>query len=478
MFSAEIYKARRAALVKKMQETGAQGIAVFLGNCDAPMNYKDNCFRFRQDSSFVYFFGLDEPGMAASINLSNGKECIYADDVDIDDIIWMGPQERVQEKAESVGVTRTASSKDFATAVQFALSNDIPVHFLPSGRYYNRLKMAEITGTAPSEVYKTAPYEEGDEVHSSLELVKAVIALRLIKAPEEIEQIDLACDMGVEMHNIGRRGCKPGASERDIAGAMDAYAQTKGWGVSFPTILSQNGQILHGHDHSGIITDGRLLLIDAGLCMDNYYCSDFTRTYPSGGKFTTKQREIYDIVEGSNAVAFEMAAPGVSHRDIHIAACKHILSGLKDLGLVKGDVDQMSAEGIAGMFMPHGLGHNMGLDVHDMEDYGEDWVGYDDDQQRAHQLGLGSLRMARKLKPGHVITDEPGIYFIPALWDYFRKNKLDKGFVNFEKLAEYADFGGIRLEDDVLITENGARHLGTKRLPIKSADIEEAMQKE
>lgn len=478
MFSAEIYKARRAALVKKMQEQGAQGIAVFLGNSEAPMNYKDNCYRFRQDSSFVYFFGLNEPGMAASINLSNGKECIYADDVDIDDIIWMGPQERVQEKAESVGVNRSASSKDFATAVQFALDNDIPVHFLPSGRWYNRLKMAEITGTAPSEVYKTAPYDEGEDVHSSLELVKAVVALRLIKGPEEIEQIDLACDLGKEMHEIGRRGCQLGEGEREIAGAMDAFAQTKGWGVSFPTILSQNGQILHGHDHSGIITDGRLLLIDAGLCMDNYYCSDFTRTYPSSGKFTTQQREIYDIVEGSNAVAFNMAAPGVTHRDVHIAACKHMLSGLKDLGLVNGDLEEMSAEGIAGLFMPHGLGHNMGLDVHDMEDYGENYVGYDDNQQRSQQLGLGSLRMARVLKPGHVITDEPGIYFIPALWEWFRKNKLDKGFVNFDKLASYATFGGIRLEDDVLITETGARHLGTKRLPIKSTEIEDIMQKE
>lgn len=478
MFAKEIYIARRQALVKKMQEMGAEGVAVFLGNGEAAMNYKDNCFRFRQDSSFSYFWGIDEPFFAASINLSNGKECLYGDNVDIDDIIWMGPQPSVSEKAELIGVQRTASSKDFATAVQFALQNDVPVHFLPSGRNWNRLKMAELTGTSPAGVYKVAPYDEGEDVHASQELVQAVIALRLIKDAAEIEQIDLACDLGVEMHSIGRRACKLGASERDIAGAMDAYANTKGWGVSFPTILSQNGQILHGHDHSGIITEGRLLLIDAGLCMDNYYCSDFTRTLPSGGVFTQQQREIYDIVEGCNELAFRLAKPGVTYRSIHIETCKYMLQGLKDLGLLNGDVEQMSAEGIAGLFMPHGLGHNMGLDVHDMEDLGENLVGYDPDQQRADQLGLGSLRMARKLVPGHVITDEPGIYFIPALWDYFRKNKMDKGFVNFDKLQAYAGFGGIRLEDDVLITADGARHLGSKRLPIKSADVEQAMRTE
>lgn len=478
MFSKEVYIARRQALVKKMQEQGAQGIAVFLGNADAAMNYKDNCFRFRQDSSFVYFWGIDEPGFAASINLANGKECIYGNDVDIDDIIWMGPQPSVDDKAELVGVQRTAPLKDFETAVQFALQNDIPVHFLPSGRNYNRLRMAELTGTPASEVYKTAPYDDGDLVHSSLELTKAVIELRLIKEECEIAEIDKACDLGVIMHTIGRQGCKIGALERDIAGAMDAFANTKGWGVSFPTILSQNGQILHGHDHSQIITDGRLLLIDAGLCMDNYYCSDFTRTYPCGGRFTQQQREIYDIVEGCNELAFQLAKPGVTYRSVHIESSKLMLQGLKDLGILNGDVEEMCQEGIAGMFQPHGLGHNMGLDVHDMEDLGENLVGYDPDQTRAKQLGLGSLRMARKLVPGHVISDEPGIYFIPALWDYFRKNNMDKGFVNFDKLQAYAGFGGIRLEDDVLITADGSRHLGTTRLPIKSADVEEAMGKE
>lgn len=472
MFTADIYKRRRDALVKLMQEQGANGIAVFLGNTDAAMNYKDNCFNFRQDSTFTYFWGLNEPGLAASINLENGRECIYGNDVDLDDIIWMGPQASIRDKAELVGVERTAKLSDFSLAVEFALQNDVAVHFLPSGRNFNRMKMAELTGTAPAKVYATAPYDEGEEVHSSLELTKAVIALRLIKEPCEVEQIDLACNLGVKMHNIARNGCKPGARESDLAGAMDGFALANGWGVSFPTILSQKGQILHGHDHSGLITPGRLLLVDAGLCMHNYYCSDFTRTYPCAGRFTEQQKEIYDLVESCNALAFKLARPGVTYRSVHIDVCKHMLAGLKDLGLVNGDVEEMSEAGIAGMFMPHGLGHNMGLDVHDMEDLGEDLVGYDPDQQRSSQLGLGSLRMARELKPGHVITDEPGIYFIPALWDYFRREKLDRGFVNFDKLAAYADFGGIRLEDDLLITRDGCCHLGTTRLPIKSSDLE------
>ena len=478
MFDAAIYKERRKALVKKMQEQGATGIAVFLGNVDAPMNYRDNCFEFRQDSTFLYFWGLNEAGLAASINLENGRECIYGDDVDIDDIIWMGPQPALSEKAETVGVGHTAAAKDFATAVQFALQNDVPVHFLPSGRWANRLKMSEITGTPSATVYNTAPYDEGDDVHSSLELTKAVIAMRLVKEQCEIEQIDKACDLGVLMHTIGREGCRPGAIEKDIAGAMDGFAITKGWGVSFPTILSQNGQILHGHDHSQTITDGRLLLIDAGLALNNGYCSDFTRTLPCGGKFTQQQREIYDIVADCNELAYTLAAPGVAYLDVHKAVAKLMLERLKALDLVNGDVDEMTEEGIAGMFMPHGLGHNMGLDVHDMEDLGENYVGYDDDQVRAAQLGLGSLRMARSLKPGNVITDEPGIYFIPALIEQWKGEGKFKDFINYSKLESYYDFGGIRLEDDVLITPDGARRLGANRLPIAPDDVEKAMSED
>lgn len=475
MFEKEIYSARRKALVKKMQEAGAEGIAVFLGNGEAAMNYRDNCFPFRQDSNFLYFWGLNEPGLAASINLENGRECIYGTDADIDDIIWTGPQDSLVEKAERVGVDHTAKRSDFDLAVRYAIENDVPVHFLPSGRYYNRMTMADVTGTPSSVVYATAPYDDGDYVHSSLELVKAVISMRLVKSPEEIQEIDLACDKGMRMHDIARRLCREGVSEKEIASQMDCFAAKEGWGVSFPSIVTQNGQILHGHSHDWVITPGRLLLVDAGLALDGSYCSDFTRTLPCGGRFTSMQREIYDIVQGCNALAAGLAAPGVAYRDVHIAVARHMLEGLKALGLVKGDVDQMNAEGIAGMFMPHGLGHNMGLDVHDMEDLGEDLVGYDEDQTRSDQLGLGSLRMARKLVEGNVVTDEPGIYFIPALWDYFRREGLDKGFVNFSALESYEHFGGIRLENDLLITADGCRLLGHGSLPILPTDVENDM---
>lgn len=475
MFDKNVYKARRAALVKSMQEQGAKGIAIFLGYKEAAMNYGNNCYHFHQDSTFTYFWGLNEPDLAASINLENGRECLYGDDVDINDIIWMGAQPSMSDKAELVGVDHTAKRSDFELAVQYAIDNDVPVHFLPSGRYYSRMVMSELTGTPSADVYKTAPYDEGDYIHSSEELTRAVIELRLVKEDCEIEQIDLACDLGVQMHDISRRMCRPGAKESDIAAAMEGFAVAKGWGVSFPTILSQNGQILHGHDHSQIITPGRLLLVDAGLALDNYYCSDFTRTMPCSGRFTTQQKEIYDIVQTATDLAQQMAAPGVEYRDVHIAIFRHILCGLKEIGIVNGDPDEMNAEGIAGMFMPHGLGHSIGLDVHDMEDLGENLVGYKN-QTRSSQIGLGSLRMARKLVPGNVISDEPGIYFIPALWDFFKKNKLDKGFVNFDKLEAYKDFGGIRLEDDVLITETGSRFMGHSRLPIKAEDVEKDMQ--
>ena len=266
--------------------------------------------------------------------------------------------------------------------------------------------------------------------------------------------------------------------EQEIVGRMEGVTYSKGWGPSFTTILSQNGETLHNHSHHQIITPGRLLVVDAGAESNTHYASDFTRTYPCSGKFTTKQREIYDIVEQANEIAFSLTKPGTSYWDVHCATVRYMLEQLKALDFVRGDVDEMVACGISGLFMPHGLGHNMGMDVHDMEDLGENYVGYGDERQRSPLLGMGNLRMARNLKPGHVISDEPGIYFIPALIEQWKREGTDKGFVNYEKLEGYYDFGGIRLEDDVLVTEDGARRLGPQRLPIKSSDIEDIMANE
>lgn len=461
MFAKEVYVKRRRELLKRLQENGAHGLALFVGNVEAPAQYKDNCYKWRQDSSWLYYFGLDEPRYAALLDIDDGSETVFADDVDIDDIIWMGPQPSVASLAAGVGVSRTMAYGAVEVAVESARRAGREIHFLPPSRYYNTLKLQQLLGPA-----------KASEV-----LTKAVIGQRLIKEAVEIEAIDAACALGYEMHSVARDAIAVGRREQEIVGWMEGVVLGKGWGVSFPTILTQHGETLHNHLHDKIIEPGRLMVIDAGAESAMHYASDFTRTYPTAGKFTTKQREIYQLVYECNELAFGLTRPGISYREVHLATARKMLDGLSALGLVRGDLDEMLAAGIAGLFQPHGLGHNMGLDVHDMEDLGEDLVGYDPDQSRAKQLGLGSLRMARRLRPGHVVTDEPGIYFIPALIEQFKREGSGYDFVNYAKLESYYDFGGIRLEDDVLVTEDGARRLGPERLPIAPDDVEAAMER-
>lgn len=470
MFSKEVYARRRQTLVAKMADSAAEGkrgIALFIGNTEAPAQYKDNCYKFRQDSTWLYFFGIDQPLYAAIIDLDNGNETIFANDVEIGDIIWMGPQPSVASVAASVGVEKSAPYTDLNAAVAKVLAEGRPVHFVKPSRYYNTMKIASLLGCGTDEVAG----------RFSLALTKAIISMRLVKEDCEIEAIDDACDLGYEMHTMARNSIVPGIIEQEIVGKMDGVTLSKGWGVSFPTILTQHGETLHNHLHDKIIEPGKLMVIDAGAESNVHYASDFTRTYPTSGKFTAKQREIYQIVCDCNEFAFSMTRPGISYREVHLKTMHLMLEELRALDIVRGDVQDMVEAGIAGLFMPHGLGHNMGLDVHDMEDYGENYVGYDDDQSRSPQLGLGSLRMARKLVPGNVITDEPGIYFIPALIEKWKSEKTDQGFVNYQKLESYYDFGGIRLEDDVLVTADGARRLGKERLPISPDDVEAAMAK-
>ena len=470
MFSKEVYARRRQTLVAKMADSAAEGkrgIALFIGNTEAPAQYKDNCYKFRQDSTWLYFFGIDQPLYAAIIDLDNGNETIFANDVEIGDIIWMGPQPSVASVAASVGVEKSAPYTDLNAAVAKVLAEGRSVHFVKPSRYYNTMKIASLLGCGTDEVAG----------RFSLALTKAIISMRLVKEDCEIEAIDDACNLGYEMHTMARNSIVPGIIEQEIVGKMDGVTLSKGWGVSFPTILTQHGETLHNHLHDKIIESGKLMVIDAGAESNVHYASDFTRTYPTSGKFTAKQREIYQIVCDCNEFAFSMTRPGISYREVHLKTMHLMLEELRALDIVRGDVQDMVEAGIAGLFMPHGLGHNMGLDVHDMEDYGENYVGYDADQRRSPQLGLGSLRMARKLVPGNVITDEPGIYFIPALIEKWKSEKTDQGFVNYSKLESYYDFGGIRLEDDVLVTADGARRLGKKRLPISPDDVEAAMSK-
>ncbi|MBP5317272.1 MAG: aminopeptidase P family protein [Bacteroidales bacterium] len=464
MFSRNIYVARRQRLIKSVKD----GILLFLGNSEAPSNYADNQYIFRQDSTWLYYFGIDQPDMAAVIDVESGQETIFGNDVDIDDIIWMGPQPLVASRAEEVGVAGTAPLSELEKVVKAALAKGRKVHFLPPYRYRNMMLLHSLLGI-PFDRLKT---------EASVEFIKAVVEMRLVKEPCEIQQIDIACNLGYAMHMAATQIMKPGMLEQDIVGVMEGVVISGGYMVSFPTILSQNGETLHNHSHHQILTEGRLTVIDAGAEIASHYCSDFTRTLPSGGRFTQQQKEIYTIVSEANNLALGLARPGISYKDVHLAASRLMLQGLKNLGLVKGDVDEAVAAGAAGLFMPHGLGHNMGLDVHDMENLGENYVGYDDTVTRSSQLGLGSLRMARVLKPGNVVTDEPGIYFIPALIDKWKAEGTCKDFIAFDKLDAYRSFGGIRIEDDLLITENGARLLGSKRLPRTVEEVENAMSEE
>ena len=464
MFSRNIYVARRQRLIKSVGD----GILLFLGNSEAPSNYSDNQYIFRQDSTWLYYFGIDQPDMAAVIDVESGEEIIFGNDVDIDDIIWMGPQPLVSSRAEEVGVAKTAPLADLEKVVKAAVAKGRKVHFLPPYRYRNMILLHSLLGL-PFDQMKAA---------ASVEFIKAVVEMRLVKEPCEIQQIDIACNLGYAMHMAATKLMKPGLLEQDLVGVMEGVVISGGYMTSFPTILSQNGETLHNHSHHQIITEGRLTVIDAGAEIASHYCSDFTRTLPCSGRFTEQQKEVYTIVSEANNLALGLARPGISYRDVHLAAARLILQGLKNIGLVKGDVDEAVAAGAAGLFMPHGLGHNMGLDVHDMENLGENYVGYDDTVKRSTQLGLGSLRMARVLKPGNVVTDEPGIYFIPALIDKWKAEGTCRDFINFEALDAYRSFGGIRIEDDLLITENGARLLGSKRLPRTVEEVENAMSQE
>lgn len=463
MFDSLTYQNRRKALREKV----GHGIILILGNNEAPANYPDNTYKFRQDSSFVYFFGHSHPGFAGVIDADSHEECLFGDDVDMDDIIWMGPQPSVKELAAQVGVAKSCPFAKLKEVIGKAISQRRKIHFLPPYRYDNMLLVEDLTGIRASMTPK----------HASLELIKAVVDLRSVKEPCEIAEIDRACNVGYEMHTAAMRLCKPGVSEQYIAGVLDGIASSYGRMVSFATILTQNGQTLHNHDHSHTLQEGRLMLTDAGAELMNYYCSDHTRTVPVGGRFTSRQRDVYSIVLACHDKALELARPGVTYMSVHLDVCKVLAQGLKDLGLVKGDVEEAVAAGAHALFLPHGLGHMMGLDVHDMEDLGQCHVGYDDEVRPSTQFGLASLRMGRRLKEGFVITDEPGCYFIPALIDKWRAEGTNASFLNFDAIDKFKDFGGIRLEDDILITADGSRFTGEKRIPITIDEVEDIMNR-
>jgi len=462
MFNKEVYQKRRSELSKSINN----GIILLLGNVDSPMNYPGNIYEFRQDSTFLYFFGLDHPGYAAIIDIDENENYIFGDDIDIDDIIWMGPQPSIKDKASEIGVDKVKPFKNLFDYIKSAQNNGRKIHFLPPYRPENKLLLQDLTGIKANET----------KANASLELIKAVVKLRSIKGPEEIDHIEKIMDIGYEMHTTSMKMAHEGIYEREIAGTIEGIALKYGGRISFPVILSRRGETLHNHDHSNLLKNGDLLLTDAGFESSMHYATDNTRTFPVGGKFSQKQREIYEIVLATNNAVHKAVKPGIFYKDVHTLAAKTIFDGLKNLGLTRGNTDEAVAAGAHALFMPHGLGHMMGLDVHDMEDLGENIVGYEDNQKRSEQFGTAYLRLARELKPGFVLTDEPGIYFIPALIDKWINEKINNQYINFEKVNQYRDFGGIRLEDDILVTTDGGRNLGRRRIPITIDEVEEMIR--
>ena len=460
MFNSETYIARRNKLKQKINK----GIILIPGNVDSPMNYTDNTYYFRQDSNFLYFFGLDFQKLSAIIDTESGEEIIFGDDVSMDDIIWMGPQIPLSEKAAKVGISRTEPSKNLKPILEKAISSGRKIHFTPPYRAENKIMLNDLLGISISKL----------KAYSSVELIKSIVDIRSIKEVQEINEIRKACAVGYEMHVTAMKMAKAGIIEQQIAGTIEGIANSGGGMVSFPVILSQNGETLHNHNHSQTLQNGRLLLVDAGAEIGSGYASDFTRTMPVAGKFTQKQREIYEIVLAANNQARELTKPGSTYLSVHLAAAEVIASGLKEIGLMKGDVNEAVRSGAHALFLPHGLGHMLGLDVHDMEDLGQIYVGYDDEIRPVSQFGTANLRLGRRLQPGFVITNEPGIYFIPALIEKWKAEKINSEFINFDRLTDYYDFGGIRLEDDILVTENGCEIIGD-RIPITPDEIEAIM---
>jgi Xaa-Pro aminopeptidase len=457
MFKSEVYIRRREELRKKMKS----GLALFIGNVEAPMNYPDNTYHFRQDSDFLYFFGLDISGLAGVMDFDSGKDRIFGNDFDMDDIIWMGPQSTVRELAFKCGVTDILPMSKLEVVIRDAIDKKRKVHFLPPYRGETKMTLGSLLKENPCQMKTLA----------SLDLIKAVISMRSIKEKIEIEEIEKALEIAFEMHVTSMKMCKPGIKEQEIFGAIEGIALAKGGGTSFPIILSINGQTLHNHQHGNILKKGKMMVTDAGAETNLHYSSDITRTTPVGGKFSTLQKDIYEIVLKANTDAINAAKPGISNRELHFMASRIIASGMKSLGLMKGDTDEAVNKGAHALFMPHGLGHMMGLDVHDMEALGENYIGYNDEVKRSDQFGLAFLRFALPYKPGHVFTVEPGIYFIPELINLWKSEAKFKQFINYSKLADYMSIGGIRIEDNVLITEKGHKLLG-KPIPKTVKEIE------
>ncbi len=457
MFEKETYINRR----NRLQSLVKSGIILIPGNNDSPMNYPANTFHFRQDSTFLYFFGIDHQGLAGVIDVDNNRHILFGNDYSLDDIIWMGHQPSLSSKAEKIGVPEVLPFNKLYSIVGDAISQGRTIHFTAPYRGEKVLLLSDLLGLNPKNIHQ----------YVSKELTLACIELRSIKEPVEVEEMERQMKIAYNMHTTAMRMAHPGVIEQEIAGAIEGISLAGGGMVSFPVICTVRGETLHNHYHGNKLKKGDLLLVDAGSESPLHYATDHTRTIPVSGTFSPQQKDIYQVVLNANNAAREGTKPGVFYRDVHLLASLTIADGLKELGLMKGDTESAVKEGAHALFFPHGLGHMLGLDVHDMEDYNDTLVGYDHEICRSTQFGLRSLRLGRRLKSGFVVTNEPGIYFIPALIDNWKNEKKFESFINYNEVEKFRNFGGIRLEDDILITDKGSRILGN-RIPITIDDVE------
>jgi Xaa-Pro aminopeptidase len=460
MFAKEVYWERR----KMLRELVGEGLILFPGNDESSMNYRANTYHYRQDSSFLYFFGINKPGLYGVCDVDAGTDILYGNDFDIDDIIWMGEQPSVRELSAEIAADSSAPLKNLEILLKQAIQSGRKIHLLPSYRGDQVLALSKILGMKCEELGQL----------ESQELIAAVVKLRSIKDQHEISEIEKAVEVAWIMHTTAMKMAFPGNYERELAGAIEGIALSHGGPVSFPVILSMDGQTLHNHYHGNELTPGRMIVCDAGAETAMNYASDITRTYPVGGKFSEQQKDIYNIVLKANTETIKASIPGRTYQEVHLMAAKIIAGGLKELGIMKGNLDEAVAAGAHALFFPHGLGHMLGLDVHDMEGLGENNVGYTDRLKRADQFGLAYLRLGRELEPGFIVTNEPGCYFIPALIDQWKGEKKHAEFINYEQVEKYRKFGGVRIEDDVLITDSGSKVLGTP-IPKTIDEVEATM---
>lgn len=457
MFARSVYENRRSVLASKFDG----GLLLFPGHVESPMNFADNCFPFRQDSTFLYYFGLDQPALTAVIDVDTGAATIFGDELSIDHIVWMGDMPTLAARAEMVGVTDTRPADGLRNTVRSAVTGGRDVRFLPPYRADTTVLLADLLDVAPSAVSGRAAED----------FIWAVVNQRSVKSAEEVVELDRAVEISVAMHDAAIRMARPGMVEAEIAAEVGRIAVAAGGRLSFPVIATIHGEILHNHDYSHTLSDGDLFLLDTGAETALGYAGDLSSTFPVSPRFNDRQKAIYELQVAAQNHAVDALAPGVPYRDVHFGAARVIFDGLKAMGIMKGDTEEALAAGAHAMVLPCGTGHMMGLDVHDMENLGEVYVGYAG-QPKSTQFGLKSLRLARELEPGFVVTVEPGIYFIPQLMDLWRSQGLHTDFIDYDELDRWRDFGGVRNEEDYLITPDGARRLGPPK-PMTVAEIEE-----